>query len=57
MFDYLLYASESKSGKKGEIWPQGDLNRKDPNRDTGNPNAGNYPDREETSHQFGELKT
>jgi len=43
-FDFSLYATESYSGKKGEIWQQGDLHGKDRNRDTEDPIAGNYQD-------------
>ena len=57
MFNYFLYAADSKSGKRGETWQQGDLHRKDPNRLTGNLIASDYLDRKETFHQFGEFKT
>ena len=57
MFDYSLYAAEFNSGKKGEIWQQGALHRKDRSRDTGNSIADNYLDRRKTLHQLGKLKT
>ena len=57
IFDYFLYAAESKSSKKGETWQQGDLHPKDPNGDTGNPISGNDLDRNETLHQFSKIKT
>ena len=49
---------ESKTGKKGEIWQQGDLDRRYNKRDTDDPIAGNYQrGRKETLHRFGRLKT
>ena len=46
--NYSLYEAESRSSRKGEIWQQGDLHRRQRNRDTGDPKHVKYLDHTET---------